>query len=401
MSKTFAIARVFMIELLRDRSTWLTLILLPLGLTFIMGTAFGSSTTQPKVKLALADLDKTSLSSRFVSKLKEEKSFSSKEYGETEARDLVKNSKVSGAIIIPAGYERALKRDTTAKIEVVNIAGDSNGPALREIVAGLTNRYNTDSFAAALTVKQLQNYGRLISGSADATWDEVFQTADKKWDPPPVEVVSRELKASEVRGKKTLAFGFRQASLGFAVMFLLFLLVQGAGSILEERQKNTLPRLLTTPTGKYAILNGKIMGLFMSGVVQATILIAAGVFLFKVDWGREPLPLIVLMAVYILCGAALGVFIASLSRTNAQMQSIAPILIISMAMVGGCYWPVEITPPFMQTAAKLIPTGWVMQGLVDLVVRGQSWSSIVMPVTVLLGFTVVFLTLGVWRLKFE
>ena len=401
MSKAFAVARVFMIELLRDRAMWLTLVLLPLGLTFIMGAAFGGSTIQPKVKLALADLDKTSLSRQFVSTFKENESFSVKEYREAEARDLVKNSKVSGAIIIPAGYQQALEQDTMAKIEVVSIAGDSNGPALREIVGGLANRYNTDSFAAALTLKQLQNYGRLSSGSEDVTWDEVFQTADKKWDPPPVEVVSRELKASKVRGKKTLAFGFKQTSLGFAVMFLLFLLVEGAALILEERQKNTLPRLLTTPTSKYAILSGKIIGLFMSGVVQVTILIAAGVFLFKVDWGREPLPLIVLMAVYILCGAAMGVFIASLSRTTAQMQSLAPILIISMAMVGGCYWPVEITPPFMQTAAKLIPTGWVMQGLVDLVVRGQGWGSVVTPIAVLLVFTAVFLSLGVWRLKFE
>ncbi|MFA5866928.1 MAG: ABC transporter permease [Actinomycetota bacterium] len=401
MSKAFAVAKVFMIEMARDRSTWLSLILLPIGLTFIMGAAFGGSTTQPKVKLALADLDKSTYSEQFVDKFKEEKSFSIKSYEEAPARDLVKTSKVTAAVIIPNAYGQTLRDGGKTKIEVISVAGDTNGPALQEIIGGLANRYNTDSAAASLTVKQLDNYGRLAPGSADKTWGEVFTEADKKWDPPPVEVVAKELKASGVRGKKTLGFGFRQASLGFAVTFLLFLLVEGGASILEERHKNTLYRLLSTPTGKYTILGGKITGIYLSGVIQATILIAAGVFLFGVNWGREPLPLIALMAVYLLCGAALGVFIASIVRTNAQLQSIAPILIISMAMVGGCYWPVEITPPFMQTAAKLLPTGWVMQGLVDLIIRGHSWDAVLLPIAVLLGFTAVFLSLGAWRLKFE
>jgi ABC-2 type transport system permease protein len=401
MSKAFAVAKVFMIELARDRATWMTLILLPIGLTFLMGAAFGGSQTQPKVKLALVDLDKSAYSRQFASKFKEEDSFSITSYDEAKARDLVKNGKVTAAVIIPEGYGKALRDGGKTKLEVINLAGDTNGPAIQEILSGLANRYNADSAAASLTVSRLETYGRLAPGSADKTWGEIFTGADKEWDPPPVEVVAEELKASEVRGKKTLAFGFRQSSLGFAVTFLLFLIVEGGASILEERQKNTLYRLLSTPTGKYTILGGKIIGICLSGALQATILIAAGVLLFKVDWGREPLPLIVLMAAYILCGAALGVFIASLARTNAQMQSFAPILIISMAMVGGCYWPVEITPSFMQAAAKVIPTGWVMQGLVDLVVRGHSWDAVLLPVAVLLGFTAVFLTLGAWRLKFE
>ncbi len=401
MNKVLAVAKVFMIEMARDRSTWLTLILLPIGLTFIMGAAFGTSTTQPKVKLALADLDKSTYSEQFVSKFKEEKSFSITAYNEAKARDLVRTGKVTAAVIVPKGYGQSLRDGGKIKIEVINIAGDTNGPALQEIIGGLANRYNTDSTAASLTVSQLDKFGRLIPGSADKIWGDVFAEADKKWDPPPVEIVATELKASEVRGKKTLGFGFRQASLGFSVTFLLFLLVEGAGSILEERHKNTLYRLLSTATGKYTILGGKLTGIYLSGVVQATILIAAGVFLFGVNWGREPLPLISLMAVYLLAGASLGVFIASIVRTNAQMQSFAPILIISMAMVGGCYWPVEITPPFMQTAAKLIPTGWVMQGLVDLIIRGHGWDAVLLPIAVLLGFSVLFLTLGAWRLKFE
>jgi ABC-2 type transport system permease protein len=401
MNKAFAVAKVFMIEMARDKSTWLTLILLPIGLTFLMGAAFGGDSAQPKVKLALADLDGSAYSEQFVDKLKEDKSFSITTHVELKARDLVKTGKSTAAVIIPKGYGAALRDGSQIKIEIINLAGDTNGPALQEIIGGLANRYNTDSAAALLTVKQLEKYGRLLPGSADMVWEEVFAEADNKWDPPPVEIVSKELKASEVRGKKTLAFGFRQASLGFAVTFLLFLLVEGGASILEERHKNTLPRLLSTPTGRSTILGGKIMGLCLSGAIQALILIAAGVFIFKVDWGKDPVPLIVLMAAYILCGASLGVMVASLSKTNAQMQSFAPILIISMAMVGGCYWPVEITPSFMQTAAKLLPTGWMMQGLVDLVIRGRGWDAVIVPSLVLLGFSAVFLLLGTWRLKLD
>ena len=72
-----------------------------------------------------------------------------------------------------------------------------------------------------------------------------------------------------------------------------------------------------------------------------------------------------------------------------------------MAMIGGCYWPVEITPPFMQKVALLTPTGWAMVGLKNTVARGMGVEAVLVPVAVLLGMAGVFFVVGLSRLRLE
>ncbi len=99
--------------------------------------------------------------------------------------------------------------------------------------------------------------------------------------------------------------------------------------------------------------------------------------------------------------SALGIMISSLTRTLAQANSISPVIVISMAMLGGCYWPLEITPPLMQSLAKALPTAWMMQGLTDLIVRGWGWEAIFLPTIALFGFGLIFLAIGLKYLRFE
>lgn len=65
-----------------------------------------------------------------------------------------------------------------------------------------------------------------------------------------------------------------------------------------------------------------------------------------------------------------------------------------MAMLGGTWWPVEILPSYMQLIAKLVPSGWAMQGFVDLIMRNADLGRLALPVLVLFAFGAVFLTLG-------
>ncbi len=405
MNKSIAIGRLMLLEHIRDRSFWIQLIFIPILLTLIMGVAFGGTSSGPKqVSLAASDGDKTVLSRIFLAQLKKDKVFAVALVSEAEARSRVKKGTVSGAVIIPAGYSEKIVSGGKVSVEVLNTTGDSSAALLSQVVTGLTERYSADAFAAARITAGLtagQTPTNLSPGPQQAAWEESFEAADAKWSPPPVTVDVRTVTRSAVRGQKTLAGGFNQSSMGFTITFVMFLLVGGAVTILEDRQKGTLGRLLTTPTGKQTFVIGKMLGMFATAAVQATILIAVGRFIFNVDWGRDPLPLIVLMIAFIFSIASMGILIASVARTAAQANSTTPILLISMAMIGGCYWPIEITPPFMQTAAKFLPSGWMMHGLTDLITRGYGWDAVWLPGAVLLGFGVVFLVAGVFFLKYE
>ena len=70
-------------------------------------------------------------------------------------------------------------------------------------------------------------------------------------------------------------------------------------------------------------------------------------------------------------------------------------------MLGGCLWPIEVVSPFMQTVARLTPTGWAVIGLTDVVARNQGIGAALLPAAVLLGFAAVSLGIGVRMLRFE
>ena len=72
-----------------------------------------------------------------------------------------------------------------------------------------------------------------------------------------------------------------------------------------------------------------------------------------------------------------------------------------MALMGGCWYPLELFPQAVQNIVKILPTTWAMHGLLDIVLRGQGLTSILPVAGVLLGFSAVFFTIGIWRFKYE
>jgi ABC-2 type transport system permease protein len=90
-----------------------------------------------------------------------------------------------------------------------------------------------------------------------------------------------------------------------------------------------------------------------------------------------------------------------LVRTRSQLSAVSPALTTALAMLGGCYWPIEITPPFMQSASLATPSGWAMVGLKNVVARGMGIESVLVPCAALLGMAAVFFAIGLSRLRLE
>ena len=76
-------------------------------------------------------------------------------------------------------------------------------------------------------------------------------------------------------------------------------------------------------------------------------------------------------------------------------------LAAGMALLGGCWYPLELFPAPAQTVVKILPPPWAMQGLLDLVLRGGGMADIALESAVLLGFAAVFFAVGVMRFRYE
>lgn len=180
------------------------------------------------------------------------------------------------------------------------------------------------------------------------------------------------LEVSQAGERKRIPDGFEQAVPGTMVMFtLLVMLTSGAVLLVIERREGLLRRLAATPLSRGSVAAGKWGGKLVLGSLQIAFALIAGRLLFGLDWGPQlPMVLLVLL-VYAALVSALGVLLGSLARTEGQAVALGVISTNILAGLGGCWWPIEVTPQWMQKFSLVLPTGLTMDALHRLVSFGR------------------------------
>jgi ABC-2 type transport system permease protein len=191
------------------------------------------------------------------------------------------------------------------------------------------------------------------------------------------------------------------SSAGQLITWVFIPLIAISGMFAFERQQGTLRRLLTTPTRRSTYLLGTIIGQVLAALVQMLLLILFGIFVMKLNWGSQPLALAVMMISSALAAAALGTTLGTFVKTEGQAGGLSTMTGMVMALLGGCWYPLEMFPQAVQNIVKILPTTWAMRGMLDIVQRGKGLITILPDAGVLLAFAVVFFTIGIWRFKYE
>jgi ABC-type multidrug transport system permease subunit len=186
------------------------------------------------------------------------------------------------------------------------------------------------------------------------------------------------------------------------VMFtLLVLLTSGAVLLVAERREGLLRRLASTPIPRSAVVLGKWIGRMALGLVQIAFALLTGAVLFHMNWGPDFGAVALVLVVYAGLNASLGLLLGSVARSEGQSVGIGVLTSNVMAALGGCWWPIEITPAWMQKLALVLPTGWAMDALHKLVsFQAGPWS--VLPHVVALALAALAAGWGAVRLfRFE
>jgi ABC-2 type transport system permease protein len=136
-------------------------------------------------------------------------------------------------------------------------------------------------------------------------------------------------------------------------------------------------------------------------LAQMTILVLFGIFVMKLAWGGEPLALFTILFAAALAAAAFGTTLGTFVKTEGQASGLSIMFGMVFAMMGGCWYPYELFPQAVQSAMKILPTTWAMQGLLDIVLRGRGLLAILPEAGVLLCFAAIFFAIGIWRFRYE
>ena len=186
---------------------------------------------------------------------------------------------------------------------------------------------------------------------------------------------------------------------GYLTMFVFFAAALAAEAITRERGNHTLERLMANGTRRESVVAGKFLGSVYRGAMQLAVLWGVGLLAFRIDLGFSPAAVILVSGLMVLTSAAFGVMLAALVRTQATATSAAVLASLVLAPVGGCWWPLFITPDWMQALSKVTPHGWANSAFNKLMLFGAEGGDVLLEMAALAAFGVAFLAIAFVRFR--
>jgi ABC-2 type transport system permease protein len=193
---------------------------------------------------------------------------------------------------------------------------------------------------------------------------------------------------------------------GFAVLFIFLTAQTTAQSIYQEKKVGSFRRLLAAPISRATILVGKMAPNLITGLAQTVVLFGAGALLSPalgfgtLSLGNDPLALVLVCLVILLCSTSLGMLIAAIARTEGQISGLSQVVLWVLGFAGIWLDRMPLGSPF-DKIILLIPHHWANVAFQDLFVRAQDLAAITPGLLALLGFSGAFFAVGLWRFRFN
>jgi ABC-2 type transport system permease protein len=176
-------------------------------------------------------------------------------------------------------------------------------------------------------------------------------------------------------------------------------LVVTALSVARERELGTFEQLLVSPLQPFEIIIGKTVPALLIGLAEATMIIAFGVFVFRVPLHGSLALLYASMVVYLAAVIGVGLFISSLARTQQQAILGAFVFMVPAITLSGFASPIENMPDWLQWATLANPIRHFLVIAKGLFLKNLSAAEVLRNLWPLMGIAVVTLTASTWLFR--
>lgn len=394
-------------RLRNNRSELFLTFIVPIVFFSIFAVIFGSrdsSSSTPKIKIAICNESDSKLASRSVELLSEQGSLRITNDKNQDASwvllkrdagaDLVRRGMVSAAIVFSPNKENA-----TPKIEVLT---DSFDQVSSQVLTAVVQRvvYLAQSDLVAAEAKSRGAAVRFTDANS-ATDSAVVAPASfnapingkegvsAASGPSMPEILSVDL----MGGQKTNPVIAMYAA-GIAVMFLLFSATTASGSLLEELENSTLDRLLSSRLTMDQLLLGKWSYLTMIGIAQMILMFSWGALVFKIDLARHWIGFTAMAVVTAGASSSFALLLASLCKSRTQLGWVSTIVILSMSALGGSMVPRYLMSETIQKAGLWTFNAWALEGFNKVFWRELTIDNIGTELAVLTASGAIFIVLA-------
>jgi ABC-2 type transport system permease protein len=351
-------------QLSRDRVTFGMIVGVPLMQIILFGYAINYDVRN--LATVVQDDANSSMSREFVAQLKATQVVHVRytTHSSDELARLMREGRASMAVVIPKDFERRLQADTRP---VVQILVDGSQPQLAVVAGGI----------AAMPLLTRHGEGPYSGG--------------KRMAPRRIEI--RTLYNPE----KRTAVQIVPALIGVILTMTMVLFTSGA--IVRERERGNLELLIATPLSSLELMVGKLLPYVAIGLIQTTIILIVGAWLFSVPVVGRLIDLYAAALVFIAATLGLGLFVSTLAQTQFQAFQLAFLTLLPSILLSGFMFPFEGMPEAAQWIAQLLPLTHFNVIIRGIMLRGADLPEVWLQLLKLAGFLTFMMLVAVARFK--
>lgn len=405
--------------LLRDKAGFFFTFFYPILIAVFMGIIFSgigsdSGSNKNTMSIYVVDQDSTDISQKFVETLSQSEDLQITPIGLEQAQEDVRLGKKAAYILIKDGYGKARENMFTSQAPVVEIGIDPSRRAEANLLTGLLMQYGAQDMQKIFSDhnrmrKQVQTSLESIQGLpgkewaslnkflssldsylADTTSSASAGGGDGEWSGfEPLKVEKKEITRKKIGPPSSFAVTFPQGVMwGIIACITTF-----AVSLVTERNKGTLTRLLTAPLRSYQVLGSKALACFLTTILVSIILMLIGIFIFGIQVSSY---LKLSLGLVIVAGAFVGVMmlLSVLGKTEQAASGIGWAVLLVFAMIGGGMLPLFFMPDWLKTLSSISPIKWGILALEGAIWRDFTFQELLQPYLVLIGFGLVSFIVG-------
>lgn len=139
-----------------------------------------------------------------------------------------------------------------------------------------------------------------------------------------------------------------------------------AVDIATEKGDGTLKRLGGTPLSPVSYFLGKIGQVFVTGALQAALMLVAAATVFGIALPTDPAQWFTFAWVFVLgltASALLGIALSAVPRSGKSATAVVIPIVLVLQFISGVYLSFNQLPEWMQNVASLFPLKWMAQGM--------------------------------------
>ena len=363
-SRWWAIVTKEFLQLRRDRVTFGMILGIPIVQLLLFGYAINSDPRHLPTAVIAADQSEFTRSYLAAMKNSGYFRFTDAQYDEEGARAALARGDVQFVVNIPADFTRKLLRGERPSIL---IEADATDPAAGSAaIASVRN--------LALTVARNDLRGPLAT------------VADTR---PPFDVRVHSLYNPEGITQHNIVPGL------MGIILTMTMVMMTGLAMTRERERGTMENLLAMPVLPIEVMSGKIVPYIFIGLIQATIILLAAIYIFGVPFFGSVVALYAVALLFIAANLTVGITVSSLAKNQLQAMQFTFFYFLPSILLSGFMFPFRGMPEWAQALGSLLPATYFMRLVRSILLKGGGWAELWPNIWPMMIFTVVLMAVAV------